>query len=176
MKKRKISVPLFFFLSIYLVQAQLIMIDSETGEYKYEEVVQADGLSKDQIKQRAKSWLNQYYTQIDSIAEDSIGIYQMNTYQFTWTLIKKSIPVELFFDVSIKVKPDRYKYEFHNFRVGKFVLGDLLAIDLKTYVERFPQAYQIYLEEPIDSEMTRAVESLKYFMVNNQMEKNQEEW
>ena len=32
------------------------------------------------------------------------------------------------------------------------------------------------MEEPIDSEMTRAVESLKYFMVNNQMEKDQEEW
>ena len=89
MKKRKISVPLFFFLSIYLVQAQLIMIDSETGEYKYEEVVQADGLSKDQIKQRAKSWLNQYYTPLDSITEDSTGINQLNTYQFSWMLIKK---------------------------------------------------------------------------------------
>ena len=152
------------------------MIDSETGEYKYEEVVQANGLSKDQIKQRAKSWLNQYYTQIDSIAEDSAGIYQMNTYKFSWALIKKSIPVELFFDVSIKAKNDRYKYEFFNFRVGKIVLGDLQAIDLKTYVDRFPQTYQIYLEEPIDSEMTRAVESLKYFMVNNQMEKQEEEW
>lgn len=176
MKKRKITIPLFFFLSIYLVQAQLIMIDSETGEYKYEEVVQANGLSKDQIKQRAKSWLNQYYTQIDSIVEDSAGINQMNTYKFSWTLIKKSIPVELFFDVSIKAKNDRYKYEFFNFRVGKIVLGDLQAIDLKTYVERFPQTYQIYLEEPIDSEMTRAVESLKYFIVNNQMEKQEEEW
>ena len=38
MKKRKIIVPLILFLSFYFGQAQLIMIDDETGEYRYEEV------------------------------------------------------------------------------------------------------------------------------------------
>ena len=176
MKKRKITIPLFFFLSFSLIQAQLIMIDSETGEYKYEEVVRNDGLSKNQIKERAKKWLNTYYTTIDSISEDSVGINQLNAYKFTWTFIKKEIPIELYFDVVIQCKDNRYKYEFSNFRVGKMVLGDLQAIDLKTYIDRFPERYHLYLEEPIDTEMTRAINSLIYFVANDKMEVEEEEW
>ncbi len=163
MKKRKIIIPLILFLSFYFGQAQLIMIDSETGEYRYEDVARAEGLSSTEIKDRAKSWLTHYYTQIDSIHTDSISLKQLNTYHFEWKLISKTIKVDLFFDVTIKVKDNRYKYDFSNFRVGKMTKGDLQAIDLKTYIERFPTDYQILVEEPIDTEMTKAINSLNYF-------------
>ena len=99
MKKRKIIVPLILFLSFYFGQAQLIMIDSETGEYRYEEVARAEGVSSSEIQSRAKSWLTNYYTQIDSMKTDSSSIKQLNTFRFKWTLIRKAIDVELFFDV-----------------------------------------------------------------------------
>ncbi len=176
MKKRKIIIPLILFLSFYVGQAQLIMIDSESGEYRYEEVARAEGLSSAEIKARAKSWLTNYYTQIDSIESDSSSVKQLNTFHFKWKLITKTIDVDLFFDVTIKTKDNRYKYDFSNFRVGKYVKGDLQAIDLKTYIERFPTDYQILIEEPIDTEMTKAIGSLSYYMANNKLEPEEDDW
>jgi len=176
MKKRKIIAPLILFLSFYIGQAQLIMIDSETGEYRYEEVVRAEGLSSSEIHSRSKSWLSKYYTQIDSMKTDSSSVRQLNTFQFKWTLIRKSIDVELFFDVSIKSKDNRYKYDFSNFRVGKMSKGDLQSMSLKTYIERFPSEYQILIEEPIDTEMTKAIGSLHYYISSNKMETYEDDW
>ncbi len=152
------------------------MIDSETGEFKYEEIVQAAGMSKDQIKERAQRWLNEYYASEDSIRSDSTGINRLCSSQIDWTLIKKKISIEVFFDVNIRFKDGKYKYAFSDFREGKMVRGDLQSMSLKTYIDRFPTAYQISIEEPIDTEMTQAINSLKYFVANGTMEKPEEDW
>ena len=176
MNKRKIIIPLILFLSFHFVQAQLIMIDSETGEYRYEDVVRAEGVSSSEITNRAKAWLTNYYTKIDSITSDSSSVKQLNTYHFEWKLITKRIDVDLYFDVTIKAKDNRFKYDFNNFRVGKMAKGDLQAIDLKTYIERFPSDYQILVEEPIDKEMTKAIGNLSYYINNNKMEVEEDDW
>jgi hypothetical protein len=176
MKKRKIIVPLILFLSFYVGQSQLIMIDGETGEYRYEDVARAEGISNGEIRERVKSWLTNYYEPIEAISQDSISVKQLNTYKFQWTLIRKAIEVELFFDVTVKMKDNRFKYDFSNFRVGKMIKGDLQAITLKTYIERFPESYQIYIEQPIDEEMTRAIESLTYYVNNDKMYVEEDDW
>jgi hypothetical protein len=176
MKKRKIIIPLILFLSFYVSSAQLIMIDGETGEYRYQDVARAEGISSGEINQRAKTWLSKYYTEIAPIVEDSVSIQQLNSYPFTWKLISKDIDIVLFFDVTIKCKDNRFKYDFSNFRVGKMTKGDLQAISLKTYIERFPTEYQIYIEEPIDKEMTEAISSLTYFVTNNKIEVQEDDW
>jgi len=176
MNKRKIIIPLILFLSFHFGQAQLIMIDSETGEYRYEDVVRAEGVSSSEITNRAKAWLTNYYTKIDSITSDSSSVKQLNTYHFEWKLITKRIDVDLYFDVTIKAKDNRFKYDFNNFRVGKMAKGDLQAIDLKTYIERFPSDYQILVEEPIDKEMTKAIGNLSYYINNNKMEVEEDDW
>lgn len=174
--KRKVIIPLFLLLSFYMGQAQLIMIDGDTGEFKYEEVVQAPGLSKDQIQERAKQWLSEYYVSEDSIHLDSAGVGRLCSNKITWILIQKRIDIEVFFDVDIRFKDGRYKYEFSDFREGKMVRGDLQSMSLKAYIDRFPQTYQIGIEEPIDSEMTKAINSLKYFVSKGAMEKAEEDW
>jgi hypothetical protein len=176
MKKIKIITPLCLFLSFYLGQAQLIMIDGETGEYKYEEVVEAPGLSSNELKERAQKWLSTYYVSEDSIQSDSLGITKLCSQRLDWTLIRKVISIELFFDVNLKFKEGRYKYAFENFREGKMVRDDLQSITLKTYIERFPQVYQINIEEPVDSEVTKAINSLKFFMANGHMEMAEDDW
>jgi hypothetical protein len=176
MRKRKIIIPLCLFLSFYLGQAQLIMIDGETGEYKYEEVVEAPGLSAGEIRERAEKWLSTYYVSEDSLHVDSTGVSRLCSQRIQWTLIKKDIVIETFFDVNIRFKNGRYKYDFSNFREGKMVRGDLQSMALKTYINRFPQAYQINIEEPVDTEITHAINSLKYFISNGHMEVPEEEW
>jgi hypothetical protein len=176
MKKRRFLLSLALILFFHIAQAQLIMIDGETGEFRYEDVVQVKGISKKEIQERAKRWLNVYYKTNDSIDSDSLSVHKLRSYKFSWQLIKKNIPLELFFDVTIKVKDDRYKYDFSNFRIGKMVLGNLDAIDLKTYIDRFPQNYQIYIEEPIDAEITQAILSLKYFILNEKLELEEDDW
>ena len=176
MMRRKVIIPLcLLLLSFYLGQAQLIMID-ENGEYKYEEVVQAPGMSKGEIQERAKRWLSQYYESVDSVSTDSMGISRLCSKPISWTLIKKRIDIEIFFDVDIKFKDGKYKYAFSNFKEGKMVRGELQGMNLKTYIERFPQAYQIGIEEPVDTEITNAIISLEYFILNGTMEKSEEDW
>ena len=176
MMKRKVIIPLCLLFSFYLGQAQLIMIDSETGEFKYEEVVDAPGMSKDQIQQRAAQWLEAYYSDEDPVQADSTGISRLCSSAISWTLIKRRIDIQVFFDVNVKFKDGRYKYAFSDFREGKMVRGDLQSMTLKTYIERFPQTYQISIEEPIDSEITNAINSLKYFVANGQMQQEEEDW
>lgn len=176
MKKRRFLLSLALILFFHIAQAQLIMIDGETGEFKYEDVVQVKGISKKEIQERAKRWLNVYYNTSDSIYSDSLSVHKLRSYKFSWQFIKKNIPLELFFDVTIKTKDDRYKYDFSNFKIGKMVLGSLDAIDLKTYIDRFPQNYQIYIEEPIDTEITKAILSLEYFILNEELEIEEDDW
>jgi len=152
------------------------MIDGETGEYKYEEVVEAPGLSAGEIRERAEKWLSTYYVSEDSLHVDSTGVSRLCSQRIQWTLIKKDIVIETFFDVNIRFKNGRYKYDFSNFREGKMVRGDLQSMALKTYINRFPQAYQINIEEPVDTEITNAINSLKYFISNGHMEVPEEEW
>jgi hypothetical protein len=176
MMKRKVIIPLCLLLSFYMGQAQLIMIDGETGEFKYEEVVEAPGISKSQLQERAKRWLSEYYVSEDSVHTDSTGVNRLCSSKIKWTLINKRIDIEVFFDVNIKFKDGRYKYAFSDFREGKMVRGDFQGMALKTYIDRFPEAYQISIEEPIDTELTKATNSLKFYIENGTMEKPEEDW
>ncbi|MDH3322815.1 MAG: DUF4468 domain-containing protein [Flavobacteriaceae bacterium] len=160
----------------FVAQAQLIMIDSETGDYRYEDVVSVEGISQDQIKERAQKWMQLYYQPIDSIKIDSSSVSQKNTIRFNWKFIKKSIPIELFFDVTVKCKDNRYKYDFSNFEIGKITNGHIDGYDLKIYIERFPTRYQIFIEEPVDTEMTKAIESLEYFVTHGKLNADEENW
>lgn len=176
MKRRRFLFSLALILFFHISYAQLIMIDSETGDYRYEEVVKAEGLSQSQIKNRAKKWMSLYYKPIDSAQLDSLGVHQMSSFETSWKFIKKTIPLEIFFDVTIKTKDNRYKYDFSNFKTGKLVLGKPDAVDLSTYITRFPEKYQIFIEEPIDSEITKAISSLEYFIINDKLKVEEDDW
>ncbi len=159
-----------------MVQSQLLMIDGETGEFKYEDVVAVEGISKSKILERAKKWITVYYKTNDSILMDSTKVHKLSSYEFKWKLIKKDIPIELFFDVTIRSKDNRYKYDFSNFKIGKKIQGNVDAMDLKTYIDRFPHEYQIYIEEPIDTEITNAISSLEYFILNEKLKVEEDDW
>lgn len=176
MKKARFILSLSLIFFFHIAQAQLIMIDSETGEFKYEEVVKVEGISKNQIRERAKKWITEYYKTNDSIGGDSASVHKLSSYKFTWKLIKKEIDIELFFDVTIKTKDNRYKYDFSNFKIGKMTRGQLEAIDLKTYIDRFPHEYQIYIEEPVDTEITNAILSLEFFILNEKLDIEEDDW
>ncbi len=176
MKNRRFLLPLSFILFFQFSYAQLIMVDSETGEYSYEEVVQVAGNSQSQILDRANQWLEIYYENQMPIARDSSQVSVKGNKHIHWEFIGKKIDTHLFFDVEIKTKEGKYKYKFSNFEVGKLNLGTLDASSLKTYIDRFPKKYQILLEEPIDTEITNAIESLEYFVNNGKMQKEDDDW
>ena len=173
---KRLILPLILILFSFTSRAQLIMIDSETGEYQYEDVVTADEISQSQIKERATKWIQAYYKLDDSINIDSTDIHQKNSFKFDWKFIQKNISLELFFDVTIRTKENRYKYKFSNFQVGKKVNDNIDASDLKAYIERFPSKYQIFIEEPIDTEITKAIESLAYFIKNGKLKVDEDDW
>ena len=79
---KRLILTLIIILFSFASQAQLIMIDSETGEYRYEDVVAIEGVSKSQIKERAAKWLHAYHKSTDSISMDSTSIHQKNSYKY----------------------------------------------------------------------------------------------
>ena len=172
---KRLIIPLTIILFTISSQAQLLMVD-ENGEYNYTDVIQQKDLSKSQLKERAKKWIHSYYNNNDSIFIDSNGIKQKESFKFSWKFIKKNIPLELFYDLSIKCKDNKYKYEFSNFMIGKKVNDQIDATELKTYIERFPEKYQIYIEEPIDAEIMSIIENLEYFLTNNKMKLEDDDW
>ncbi len=184
--KRLVLTPviiLFFFVS----HAQLIMIDSETGEYKYEDVVSVEGKTQQQLQKSAKDWFELYYgecqvksetstiSELDSL-QSSSSFVALAKHEFFWKFISKNIKLELFYDFEIKTKDNRYKYILSNLRIGKIYMGSLDAIDLKTYIERFPEKYHLKIEEPIDAEMVKVAENLEYYMVNGKLKKDDNDW
>jgi len=176
MAKKRLLLSLTLILFFYLSQAQLIMIDGETGEYKYEEVVSAEGISKQEIKNRADKWLDLYYKGFFSKINDTTSLRKQGYNKLKWKFINKNLPIEVFFDIEIKTKEGRYKYTFSHFKVGKIINDVIDASCLKVYIERFPQKYQIYIEEPIDAEITKAISSLAYYILNNKLEIDEDDW
>lgn len=176
MKKKRFLFSLGLILFFHTSQAQLIMIDGETGEYKYEDVVTVSGVSQNQLINKASKWLELYYQNNDPIQIDSAQIKKIGFKKLHWKFIKKTIPLDIFIDVSIKVKNGKYKYEFSNFQMGKKVYGEIDATDLNIYIERFPEQYQIYIEEPIDAELTKAIASLEFFIRNGKLENDEDDW
>ncbi|MEN8124085.1 MAG: DUF4468 domain-containing protein [Bacteroidota bacterium] len=173
---KKIILSSILFLFFYISSAQLIMVDGETGEYKYEEVIKVEGVSKQQIVERAEKWTNLYYKD-SKITIDSAGtLRKLANYNFSWIFISKNISLQLFYDVEIKTKDNRYKYTFSNLKIGKIVLGELDAVELKNYIKRFPTKYQINIEEPIDAELTKAALSLENYITTQEFEKVDDDW
>jgi hypothetical protein len=176
MKKERLLLIFSLILFFQITQAQLIMIDGETGDYKYEDVVNVEGLSQNQIQTRAREWVDKYYQNIDSVRIGDAEIETLISQKITWKFIQKSIPIELFIDLNIQVKDGKYKYAFSNFRQGKLFYGKLDVIPLKTYIERFPVRYQNLAEQPIDEEITKAITSLEFYITNGKMEKGEPDW
>ena len=176
MKKEKLLFILAFIFFINLSHSQLIMIDSETGEYEYEDIVMVTGKSQREMQVSAKKWLEIYYPKDQSVKVSDSSFSKTVAYKFKWRLIQKDIPVTLFYDVEIKTKDNKYKYRFSNFREGKMNGGDIDAKSLKVYIDRFPTRYQIYIEEPIDSEITKAISSLEYYILNGTLENIDNDW
>jgi len=177
MKKEKFLFILAFILFAQLSYSQLIMIDGETGEYKYEDIVTVTGQSQQELLRRAKEWLELYYPESASVKIVERSSYtRTGMYKFRWKLIQKDIPVTLFYDIDIKTKDNKYKYAFSNFREGKMYGNEIDANPLKVYVDRFPTRYQIYLEEPIDTEITKAISSLEYYILNGTVENLDNDW
>ncbi len=178
MELKKIILSSILFLFFYISHAQLIMIDSETGEYKYEEVIKVEGATKQQLIERAEDWTNLYYKEESRITVDTTNsLKKLGLHNFSWKFMDtKNISLKLIYDIEIKTKDNRYKYIFSNLRIGRIVLNEVDAVELKNYIDRFPTKYQINIEEPIDTELTKAALSLENYMKTQQFEKVDDDW
>ncbi len=178
MKLKKIIFSTILFLAFNISSAQLIMIDGETGEYKYEEVIQVEGATKQQLIERAEDWTILYYKEESRITVDTTNtLKKLGLHNFSWKFMNtKDISLQLIYDIEIKTKDNRYKYIFSNLCIGRIVLHEIDAVELKNYIGRFPTKYQINIEEPIDTELTKAALSLENYMKTQQFEKVDDDW
>ncbi len=175
MKNKKFKFIVILFLLTFSLKAQLIMIDSETGEYQYQDVVQVEGVSKQELQKRAAKWIDLYYKD-PSFKKDSLKINKLVEFKFKWKFISKNIPIQLIYDLEIKTKDNKYKYTISNLRIGKMYQDEFDGITLKKYINRFPLKYQIFIEEPIDTELTKAISSLEKYMKTEKYIEEEDDW
>jgi hypothetical protein len=173
--KRLIVSLIFIFVSTFS-RAQLVKIDSETGEHKYDEVVPAEGLASAQLINRVKKWMDAYYPDTDSRLDSTTAVKRVCTFKFTWIMGSKAIPTTLIYDLDIKVKDNRYRYIYSNFRIGSNVMGEVQAISLAKYISRFPERYHMGIEEPIDTHITKSIGSLDNFIKTEKMVIEDDNW
>jgi hypothetical protein len=176
MKIKKLKIALVLFLFAISASAQLIMIDSETGEYQYDDVVKVEGVSGQELLKRAKDWINLYYKDPSFKKDSSSSINKLVEYEFKWKFISKNIPIQLIYDLEIKTKDNKYKYTISNLRIGKIIHDEFDGITLKKYIERFPLKYQINIEEPIDKELMNALEKLDKYMKTEKYIEEEDDW
>ncbi|MDZ7614982.1 MAG: DUF4468 domain-containing protein [Flavobacteriaceae bacterium] len=176
MVSKRLIVSLIFIFVSSISFAQLVKIDSETGEHKYDEVVQAEGLASAQLVNRAKKWADTYYAGTDSNLDSVGSVKRVCTYKFSWKLGSKTIPTALIYDLDIKVKDNRYRYIFSNFRVGSSAQGDIQAITLAKYISRFQERYHMGIEEPIDTHISKSIASMDNYMKTEKIVVEDDNW
>ena len=128
--------------------------------------------------ERAEDWTFLYYKEESRITVDTTNtLTKLGLHNFSWKFMDtKNISLQLIYDIEIKTKDNRYKYIFSNLRIGRIVLREVDAVELKNYIGRFPTKYQINIEEPIDTELTKAALSLENYVKTQQFEKVDDDW
>ncbi len=153
-------------------------LDPETGKFKYQEVVHAEGTQQEMFV-RAVSWVNNNYKNaaaVTSIRDPHTGVIEGN-HRIQIRLLNKDSIVEvgemILYHFKLQFKEGRYRYTFDKFLVRKqsrFALEQWTDKDSPDYRED-----QARIQQIVDERISQLIASLKETM-DPEQEKEEEEW
>ena len=147
-----------------------IPMDVETGKFFYEEVVQAEGISQQELHDRYNLWLEQDYD-LDTIViiTQDTGKKAMKgkgTSEFTkegWETLDSQNKSTLTYDIALYFKEGRFKYHVSNFIYSYYLVARTVhslkedALEEIKYLKGKKQ--KVY--EQIDKRMKGLISNLK---------------
>ena len=118
MNKLLLYVAILFLFS-QNVAAQIIYPKDENGKITYLGVVKIDSTTKDSLFNGITKWVKRNYSKYNTVVVDSVN-YTIKTPGHFLVYINpgvlKEIHGEIFYDLNIEVKENRYRYVFTNFK------------------------------------------------------------
>lgn len=126
MKAILIASLLFLSIAAEAQNAIQLPIDSTTGKVTFSEIVQVEGIAKDELYLRAKDWFVRYFNSANDVLQiDDAGTGRLVGKGMT-RLSMSSSSYSLFYSVTILVKDGRYKCVISDFEVQSDPINGLV--------------------------------------------------
>lgn len=152
----------------------------------YSDVLKVDSISKDVLFSRAREWFNKNfkdYKSVISIEDKENGELSgkgLMHFNVIWKYMgKTALPVDVEFQISIKTKDGRYKYDFSDFRVVYFWTQKRNFTPITSSIEptedwksttaskKYRKSYYYQTKEGVNQNVQLLVQSLKKQMVQS---------
>jgi Domain of unknown function (DUF4468) with TBP-like fold len=123
----KFTLSTLLLLTSIFLKGQIIPTDSTTGKFKYEQIIQADGLKQSDIYDRAKNWIvrtlksSDNAINLDDASKSSINATGNILLSDQPSGILKYTNVVVNFKFSVYCKDGKYKVIIDNFILNYFV-------------------------------------------------------
>lgn len=139
MKKQLLTLIATAITSLCFAQKEIkviVPIDSSTKEVEYSAIIKVEGISKDELYNRAKEWFVITYNSAQDVLQmddKSAGkIIGKGTSSGKYKFMMSNTDYYLNYTLSVTVKDGRYRYEFSQFTVetlGKYSSGGRSSIN-----------------------------------------------
>ena len=126
---------LFFIIFVLLISNEVLAQDKllgilplKDGKVAYSDVIQLQGVSKDELYKRAKHWfINTYHSSKDVIQLDDKEngeVIGLGCFKALWMVrFYTSQYVNVWKIIKIQIKDDRFRYEISDFRMRNYYLS-----------------------------------------------------
>jgi K+ transporter len=177
MKKLTLLIVLGF-LSATVLFAQNLPVDTETKKITFQETVSLDSLSREEIYQRSKEWIANFY-KTDKYALDDRANFKVAKegsfeIQLTYDYKYKS-QNNVGYTVQIAQREGRYRYTITDFTFYNLKTGVKTAQNLEVALAKMSGQNKGEATTQINKEIADVVEALKKFLLTGKVE-SREDW
>jgi len=178
MKIFKLTAILIMALTAFHVKAQTLPTDPETKKFTYQETVTLEGISKDDLFERAKNWMMTYYKTMKFDLENSVegkivhegSLAIMLTYDF-----KYKTEYDVPYNITLQVKEGKYRFIITDFSIYNAKNGRKTAEGLEAYYAKARTNNKPEIVNQVNTEINKLIGELKTSMETGQ-QKDKNDW
>lgn len=159
-------------------RAQSLTPDPETNKFQYQETVSIDSLSKDDLYERAKEWMTNYFKtnkfDVNDKANYTLGHEGNFQVSYTYDFKYKSENTVLF-TLTLNEKDGKYRYTISDFKIYDNKTGPKTAQPLEVYYPKMKTNTKKEFTANFTQEVNKLIENLKAGMAAAKQE-DKEDW
>ncbi|HVD97794.1 MAG TPA: DUF4468 domain-containing protein [Cytophagaceae bacterium] len=160
------------------VSAQGLPVDTETKKITYQETVTLDSVSRDDLYQRTKDWIANFY-KTDKYSPDDKANYKVGKdgsfeIQLTYDFKYKS-QNNVSYSILIGQKEGKYRFTITDFKIYNVKLGEKTAQSLEAAIAKMSGQNKNETVTQVNKNVNDVITDLKKFMTTGKPE-NKEDW
>lgn len=178
MKKVAFLLLLMVSMSSHMVNGQSLPIDPETKKITYQETVQLDSVSQEELYNRSKDWIANYFKTDQFTPNDKanykIGKVGSFDIQLTYDFKYKSVN-NVSFTLIIAQKEGRYRYTITDFRFYNTKLGEKTTQGLEAQMAKMSGQNKSETTTQVAKNVDEMITDMKRYITTGKPE-NKEDW